>query len=53
MVIKDSTLTIKPQTHAPQPESYSITLAGLNCVMNTWKKWHEEIVTAPLDFRVD
>src|SRR2546423_7806598 len=54
MVIKDSTLTVKPQDTRPQPESYSIYGWPAKLREEYLKKWHEENpLPAPLDFRVD
>jgi predicted dehydrogenase len=54
MVIKDSTLTFKPQDPRPQPESYSIYGWPAKLRDEYLKKWHEENpLPAPLDFRVD
>jgi hypothetical protein len=54
MVIKDSTLTVKPQDTRPQPESYSIYGWPAKLRDEYLKKWHEENpLPAPLDFRVD
>src|SRR6267154_2756885 len=54
MVIKDSTLTFKPQDTRPQPESYSIHGWPAKLRDEYLKKWGEENpLPAPLDFRVD
>src|SRR5436853_1314451 len=54
MVIKDSTLTFKPQDTRPQPESYSIYGWPTKLRDEYLKNWHEENpLPAPLDFRVD
>src|SRR5882672_6841974 len=53
MVIKDSTLTFKPQDTRPQPESYSIYGWPAKLRDEYLKKWHEENPSpAPRDFRV-
>ena len=54
MIIKDSTLTYKPQDTRPKPESYSIfgwPAALRNQYLSQWHEEHPQ--PAPLDFKVD
>jgi predicted dehydrogenase len=54
MVIKDSTLSYKPQDTRPQPEGYSIYGWPARLRDQYLKKWREDNpLPAPLDFRVD
>jgi predicted dehydrogenase len=54
MIIKDSTLTYKPQDTRPQPESYSIIGWPAELRNQYLKKWHaENPLPTPLDFKVD
>src|SRR2546425_13355167 len=54
MVIKDSTLTYKPQDTRPQAESYSIYGWPAKLRNEYLKKWHEENpLPAPLNFKAD
>ena len=54
MIIKDSTLTYRPQDTRPKPESYSI-MGWPAALRNQYlSQWHEEHPQpAPLDFNVD
>ncbi len=54
MIIKDSTLTYKPQDTRPKPESYSI-FGWPAALRNQYvSQWHEEHPQpSPLDFKVD
>jgi predicted dehydrogenase len=53
MVIKNSTLSYKPQDTRPQPESYSIYGWSARLRDQYLKEWREENpLPAPLDFRV-
>jgi len=54
MIIKDSTLTYRPQDTRPKPESYSIMgwpAALRNQYLSQWHQEHPQ--PAPLDFNVD
>ncbi len=54
MIIKDSTLTYRPQDTRPKPESYSIfgwPAALRNQYLSQWHEEHSQ--PAPLDFKVD
>jgi predicted dehydrogenase len=54
MIIKDSTLTYKPQDTRPKPESYSIfgwPAALRNQYLSQWHEEHPQ--PSPLDFKVD
>src|SRR5229473_287378 len=54
MVIKDSTLTYKPQNTRPQAESYSIYGWPAKLRNEYLKKWHEENpLPTPLNFKAD
>jgi predicted dehydrogenase len=54
MVIKDSTLTYKPQDTRPQAESYSIYGWPAKLRNEYLKKWHEENpLPAPLGFKTE
>jgi predicted dehydrogenase len=54
MVIKDSTLSYKPQDTRPQPEGYSIYGWPARLRDEYLKKWRDENpLPAPLDFRVN
>jgi predicted dehydrogenase len=54
MIIKDSTLTYRPQDTRPQPEGYSIIGWPASLRNEYLKKWHQENpLPAPLDSKVD
>jgi predicted dehydrogenase len=54
LLIKDSTLTYKPQDTRPQPESYSIHGWPAELRNEYLAKWRaEHPLAAPLDFKVD
>lgn len=54
LVIKDATLTYKPQDTRPQPESYSIYGWPTQSRNQYLKKWHEENpLPVPLHFKPD
>ena len=54
MLIKDSTVSYKPQDTRPQPEGYSIYGWPARLRTEYLKKWREEYpLPTPLDFRVD
>jgi len=54
LIIKDSTLTYKPQDTRPQPEAYSIYGWPASLRNQYLAKWHQENpLPATLDFKVD
>ena len=54
LIIKDSTLTYKPQDTRPQPEAYSIYGWPATLRNQYLAKWHQENpLPATLDFKVD
>jgi predicted dehydrogenase len=54
MIIKDSTLTYKPQDTRPSPEGYSVLGWPLQMRTDYLAKWHaDHPLPAPLDYKVD